>query len=114
VARGHQEFLAYVHSVRGSLADDHCEILQCVTELKKGICADVVFGVHVASFLGFAPAGKPVQWHGAALFTFRENLISKLWVLGDLAGLDLVLKANAMRQPASPGATRQHLVVHNS
>jgi len=94
-ARGHQEFLAYVRSVRGSLADYHCEILQCVTELPRAFAQMLFSGVHVAPFRGFSATGRPVAWHGAALFTFRDDLISELWVLGDLAGLDQVLKANA-------------------
>jgi predicted ester cyclase len=51
--------------------------------------------VHVASFRGFAPTGKPVQWSGAALFTFRGGAICDLWVLGDLVGLDEALRENA-------------------
>jgi predicted ester cyclase len=92
---GHAEFLQYVQSIRESLANYHCEILECVTELPRAFAQMLFSGVHVARFRGFAATGKPVQWRGAALFTFRERLISHLWVLGDLAGLDQVLKANA-------------------
>jgi predicted ester cyclase len=94
-AHGPKEFLAYVRSVRGSLADYHCEILECVTELPRAFARMLFSGSHVVSFRGFEPTGKSVQWHGAALFTFREGLISKLWVLGDLFGLDRVLRMNA-------------------
>ena len=36
-------------------------------------------------------AGPSTGW-GAALFTFAGDAISGLWVLGDLAGLDAILK----------------------
>ena len=60
-------------------------------------------GLHVAPFRGFEPTGSPVQWEGAALFTFRDDLIASLWVLGDLAGLDAALRHNANpRNPWNP------------
>jgi predicted ester cyclase len=52
---------------------------------------------HVASFRGYQPTGKPVHWLGAALFRFERQHIGELWVLGDLAGLDAVLKNNMTR-----------------
>jgi predicted ester cyclase len=94
-ARGLAEFLDYVRSVRGSLANYHCEVLECVTEPPRAFARMLFSGVHVAPFRGFAPTGKPVRWHGAALFTLRGNVISHLWVLGDLAALDGVLTRNA-------------------
>jgi predicted ester cyclase len=96
-AHGHGEFLAYVRSVRGCLANYHCKTLECVTEPPQSFARMLFSGIHVAPFRGFPPTGKQVQWHGAALFTFREAVISELWVLGDLVGLDAVLKANAGR-----------------
>ena len=92
---GRLSFLEYVRSVRGSLADYHCEILDCVTELQQAFARMRFSGVHMAPFRGFAPTGKTVHWHGAALFTFRANTICALWVLGDLAGLDALLRLNA-------------------
>jgi len=94
-AHGHSEFLNYVRSVRGSLANYNCEILDCVTELPRSFARMRFSGIHVALFRGFAPTGRPVHWNGAALFTFRNNAICDLWVLGDLVGLDEVLRQNA-------------------
>jgi predicted ester cyclase len=51
-------------------------------------------GKHVGLFLGHRPTAKFVQWEGAALFDFDGQRISRLWVLGDLAGLETVLKGN--------------------
>lgn len=94
-ARGYAEFLDYVRSVRRSLANYHCEILECVTEHPKAFARMRFSGKHVAPFRGFAPTGLPVEWLGAALFSFRDDLISELWVLGDLINLDASLRKNA-------------------
>jgi steroid delta-isomerase-like uncharacterized protein len=93
--RGHDAFGEYVRSVRGALADYNCEILDCVTEENKAFAKMSVSGVHVAEFRGYQPTGKTVRWLGAALFRIEGELISELWVLGDLVGLDAVLIENA-------------------
>ncbi len=93
--RGPDAFGDYVRSVRGALSDYHCEILDCVTERKKAFAKMRFSGIHSAPFRGYQPTGKPVHWLGAALFLFEGKLIAELWVLGDLIGLDAVLKKNA-------------------
>lgn len=92
---GRPAFMDYVCLVRGSLAQYHCEILACVTELPHAFARMHFSGLHVAPFRGFEPTGRPVHWDGAALFTFRGETIESLWVLGDLAGLDDELRRNA-------------------
>lgn len=91
---GRNEFLAYVRSVRFALADYHCDILECVTEGDRAFAQMRFSGRHVEVFRGFPPTGKPVHWFGAALFQFEGPAIAKLWVLGDLHGLEAVLQAN--------------------
>jgi predicted ester cyclase len=93
--RGHDAFADYVRSVRGALADYHCEILDCVTEQNKAFAKMRFSGTHVAPFRGYQPKGKRVHWLGAALCLLDSGLISEVWVLGDLAGLDALLEANA-------------------
>ena len=97
---GRVAFMEYVYGVRGSLAQYHCEIVTCVTELPNAFARMRFSGLHVAPFRGFEPTGKPVHWDGAALFTFRAEAIASLWVLGDLAGLDALLHTNAA--PGNP------------
>ena len=91
---GRSEFLTYVRSVRTALADYHCEILECVAEGDRVFAQMRFSGRHVEVFRGFPPTGKPVHWLGAALFQFEGPAIARLWVLGDLLGLDAVLHAN--------------------
>jgi steroid delta-isomerase-like uncharacterized protein len=93
--RGVEGFLEYVKSVRASLAEYHAEILSCVAEGTQAFARMRFSGVHVAPFRGFPPTGKPIEWEGAAIFTFRGDRIAALWVLGDLAGLDARLRQNA-------------------
>jgi predicted ester cyclase len=93
--QGRDTFAEYVRSVRGVLADYHCEILDCVTEGNKAFAKMRFSGIHVAPFRGHQPTRKSVHWLGAALFTFDGKVISELWVLGDLVGLDAVLQSNA-------------------
>jgi predicted ester cyclase len=92
--RGEDAFKSYVRAVRSALADYRCEIMECVTEGDRAFAQMRFSGRHVGVFLGYEPTGKEVHWHGAALFRLAGPLISQLWVLGDLAGLEAVLKAN--------------------
>jgi steroid delta-isomerase-like uncharacterized protein len=94
--RGHEEFKSYVRSVRGALADYHCEILSCVAEGNQAFAKMRFSGRHVAPFRGYEPTGRIVQWLGAALFRFEDSAIAALWVLGDLAGLELLLNTQAV------------------
>ena len=45
--------------------------------------------------MGYDPSGQRLHWSGCALFTFRGEKVSKLWVLGDLKGLEDQLKHNS-------------------
>ena len=104
--RGREEFKNYVRSVRGALANYHCEILSCVAEGDQAFAKMRFSGSHVASLRGFEPTGKSVLWLGAALFRFVDSAIAELWVLGDLAGLDALLQSQAIGSRVS--ANRLH------
>lgn len=84
---GREDFARYVDGVHGALGDYRCEIVDLVVEGKKAFARMRFSGVHRGELLGHPPTGKPVEWAGAALFTFREGRIAELWVLGDLHGL---------------------------
>lgn len=92
--RGHDEFAAYVEMVHAALDDYRCIIEDLVVEPPKAFARMTFQGTHAHEFLGYAPTGKPVRWAGAALFTFEGEKISDVWVLGDLKGLESVLKQN--------------------
>jgi steroid delta-isomerase-like uncharacterized protein len=92
--RGHEAFKDYVRSVRGALAAYRCDTLACVTEGEQAFAKMRFSGVHVGTFRGYPATGKNVHWLGAALFRFDEGVIAELWVLGDLVGLDTILRRN--------------------
>jgi steroid delta-isomerase-like uncharacterized protein len=92
--QGREALLGYVRAVRFALADYHCGILVCVAEGDRAFAQMRFSGRHVELFRGFPPTGKPVHWLGAALFQFEGPAIARLWVLGDLLGLEAVLRAN--------------------
>jgi predicted ester cyclase len=106
--RGIGEFQSYVRSVREPLAEYHCEILTCLAEGDQAFAKMRFSGRHVAPFRGYQPTGKTVEWLGAALFKFENSAISDLWVLGDLSGLDALLKEQAAdrSEQFSQGETR--------
>lgn len=91
---GRGPFLRYVQDVRAALAEYRCDILDCVTEGDQAFARMCFSGIHVGTFRGFAPTGKRVSWSGAALFRVEDRMIAELWVLGDLAGLDALLREN--------------------
>jgi predicted ester cyclase len=93
--KGRARFWDYVCEVRSALADYRCDILECVSEGQLAFAKMRFTGIHVGDFRGHRPSGLPVHWHGAALFRFEHGRIGELWVLGDLAGLDAMLRSNA-------------------
>lgn len=92
--RGREAFGEYVRSVRSALADYRCEVLDCVAEGEQAFARVRFSGRHVGVFRGYEPTGRTVSWVGAALFRFRGERIAEVWVLGDLASLDAVLREN--------------------
>jgi len=85
---------SYAGTKRDALAEYHCELLACVAESDRAFAQMHFSGQHVKKFRGYDPTGKAVHWSGAALFQFGDGKITSLWVLGDLNGLDAVLRAN--------------------
>lgn len=92
--QGLDAFKDYVRNVRAALANYRCDVLACITEGNQAFARIRFSGQHVGVFLGYRPTARFVQWEGAALFDFDGQRISRLWVLGDMAGLEAELKAN--------------------
>lgn len=92
--RGHAGFAEYVDAVHEALGDFRCLIDDLVEEGDKVFAKMTFTGIHRAELMGYAPTNKRVSWSGAALFTFRGDRASDVWVLGDLKGLEEQLKRN--------------------
>jgi steroid delta-isomerase-like uncharacterized protein len=93
--RGQEAFSDYVRSIRAALLDYRCDVLECVAEGERAFARMRFGGRHVGVLRGFPPSGRVVSWEGAALFQFRGERISSLWVLGDVAALDRALKGTS-------------------
>ena len=78
----------YVHSVHAALSDYQCCIEELVIQSNKVFARMTFSGIHDAEFLGYEATHARVSWEGAALFTFTEDKISDLWVLGDTRKLE--------------------------
>lgn len=93
--RGRDRFLEYVRAVRAAVAEYRREILVCVTEGDQAFAKVRFSGIHAGVLRGYPPTGKRLEWTGAALCRFEQDVIVDLWVLGDLARLDAVLQATS-------------------
>ncbi|MFN5963871.1 MAG: ester cyclase, partial [Pseudanabaena sp.] len=82
--RGHDGFAEYVDMVHKALGNYKCTIVDLVVEEPKAFARMEFSGIHSGRFMGYEPTGKIVSWAGCALFTFKNNKVLDLWVLGDL------------------------------
>jgi predicted ester cyclase len=88
VLTGHAEFATYVNWLTGILDSYTSDILDLVEEGNKVTAKMRFHGIHRnGSLFGQPPTGKWVWWDGAAIFTFENDKIKDLWVLGDVYGL---------------------------
>ena len=92
--RDHGGFAEYVGMVHKSLGDYRCIIEELVSEGDKVFAKMTFTGIHRDEFMGYSPTQHQVSWNGCALFTFKGERISDVWVLGDLKNLEEQLKAN--------------------
>ena len=87
VLAGHTEFVDYVREVTAALHDYRCEIGTLVAEGDRVVARMTFSGVQRGRLLGVPATGRRVSWAGAAFFTFSGDLITDLWVLGDVDAL---------------------------
>ena len=92
---GLHPFIAYVESIHEALSEYHCEIEDLVSNANRCFVKMRFSGRHTGELLGFAPTGQMLSWPGAALFHLVHGKIHRLWVLGDVHGLQTQLSNNA-------------------
>ncbi|MFN6065913.1 MAG: ester cyclase, partial [Pseudanabaena sp.] len=90
-----------VDMVHKALGNYKCTIVDLVVEEPKAFARMEFSGIHSGRFMGYEPTGKIVSWAGCALFTFKNNKVLDLWVLGDLKALDEQLKKNELHRLSS-------------
>jgi predicted ester cyclase len=84
---GFDEFGEYVDYIQAFASDFHNEVLSTITEANMTFARLFYTGTHQGEVFGLAPTGKRFEYSGAAVFTFSDELISDVWVLGDIYGL---------------------------
>jgi steroid delta-isomerase-like uncharacterized protein len=87
VRRGLAQVADYVREVTAALGDYRCDVEELVAEDDRVVARMTFSGVHRGELLGVPPTGRRVRWAGAAFFTFTDDRVADLWVLGDLDGL---------------------------
>jgi len=97
---GHAGFAEYIDFVRRAFPDFSNEIEEMISEGDKAFARLTYRGTHRAEIFGIAPTGKRIQYAGAAVFSFRDDKISEVWVLGDIHGLLAQLRGAAPRDVA--------------
>jgi steroid delta-isomerase-like uncharacterized protein len=84
---GHAGFAEYMNFIARTFPDFTNEIEETISEDDKAFARLKYSGTHRGELLGIAPTEKRIQYNGAAVFKFREDKISEVWVLGDIFGL---------------------------
>lgn len=80
---GHDGFIEYMNIIRTAFPDFRNAIEAIVAEGENAAARLTYTGTHEGELLGVAPSHKKISYAGAAFFTFRQDRIAKVWVLGD-------------------------------
>ena len=91
---GRDKVCDYVRNVTKALDQYTCEVQNLVVEDEKAAAKVLFRGIHVGHFMSHAPTGKEVSWMGAAFFERKNGLLTQIWVLGDMQGLNSKLEQN--------------------
>ena len=89
---GHEGFKEYALSVHSGLSEYKCTVEELVIQDQKVFAKMTFSGFHSAPFMGYAATNQQVSWAGAALFTFEDDKVACLWVLGDVINLQRQLE----------------------
>jgi predicted ester cyclase len=87
ITTGFEHFGEYVDFTEAFSPDFHNEVITTITEGNRTFARLSYTGTHQGEVLGLAPTGRTFEYTGAAVFTFRGDLIGDVWVLGDIYGL---------------------------
>lgn len=85
--KGKKEFAEYMDTILSAFPDLYHGIEQVVIENDKAAVRAVYVGTHKGKLHDFEPTGKRISYDGATFFTFEDDKISDIWVLGDLNSL---------------------------
>ena len=84
---GWSEFRDYVEFVQAFAPDFHNTVEETITQDDRTFARLTYTGTHRGEVFGLEPTGRRFTSGGAAVFRFSDELISDVWVLGDIWGL---------------------------
>jgi predicted ester cyclase len=84
---GHDQFAGYVDWVTGALGQYTTDILALIEEGNRVSGKMRFHGFHRRELFGVPPSGRHVWWTGMPIFTFEDDKVRDLFVLGDIHGL---------------------------
>ncbi len=82
--RGPGGFIAYLRSVRAALENFTCTIEDLIATDDRAAARMTFSGRHRGKMFGIEATGRDIVWSGAAFFKVHGNVITELWVLGDV------------------------------
>jgi len=82
--KGHKGISEYIDFVRQAFPDFHNQIDLIISENNKSFVKLTYTGTHQGEIFNMLPTNLPFAYTGAAVFTFNDNKISDVWVLGDV------------------------------
>lgn len=84
---GHDGFAGYVDLVTSTFATYTTDILALIEDGPHVSGKMRFHGYHRKELFGVEPSGRHVWWVGMPIFTFEQEKIRDLYVLGDIHGL---------------------------
>ncbi|MEM7170715.1 MAG: ester cyclase [Pseudomonadota bacterium] len=93
--RGRAGFIDYMRSVHRALGNYTCTIEDIVATDRRAAARMTFQGIHRADFFGVPATGQEIQWAGAAFFQSDGQVLTALWVLGDIDAVKHQLRAGA-------------------
>jgi steroid delta-isomerase-like uncharacterized protein len=91
--RGYVGLSEYMDFIRAAFPDFTNRIEEVVSEGDKAFARLQYTGTHEGEVFGVAPTHRRISYAGAALFSFGQERIVEVWVLGDIYWLLRQLKA---------------------
>jgi steroid delta-isomerase-like uncharacterized protein len=82
--RGHIGFANFMDQVRAAIGEYRCEIVEMGAEDDRVFARIRYSGIHRGDLFGYAATHGRIKWDGVAIFRFRHEKISELWVLWDV------------------------------
>lgn len=85
--KGYIGLKEYMDYIKSAFPDFHNEIELIISEEKKSFAKLKYSGTHRGEIFGRKPTNKKIHYYGTAVFTFENEKIKDVWVLGDIYNL---------------------------